>query len=106
MRSPPAISILTHKEIPFPFFTRNNRALHQKMQRPFCFRETGGIVKKKLIICPKCIVRVMQYDGITTSNQIARCPKCNRKVIYNPEKDEITMKDAPQRVTGSGVRFW
>lgn len=48
----------------------------------------------------------MQYDGITTSNQIARCPKCKRKVIYNPEKDEITMKDAPQRVTGSGVRFW
>lgn len=60
----------------------------------------------KTIRCPKCKVRVMEYDGRSTMNQIARCRICKHSVVYDVETKEVLLGDIPSRVSTSGLRFY
>lgn len=48
----------------------------------------------------------MSYDGKTHMNLSKKCNKCNKLVVYNSEKDEITLKKVPGRDQASGMRFY
>jgi hypothetical protein len=46
------------------------------------------------------------YDGRSTINKWCRCGKCNKKVVYNVETGETTLKRLPNRNTASGMTFF
>lgn len=60
----------------------------------------------KTIYCPRCGRKIMSYDGKTHMNLSKKCNKCNKLVVYNTEKDEITLKKVPGRDQASGMRFY
>lgn len=64
------------------------------------------MVEPKKIYCPRCGRKTMVYDGRSTINPIAKCRKCKKLVIYDIEKDSVTMKDMPKRDCSSGMRFY
>ena len=41
---------------------------------------------RKTIYCPKCGRKVAAWDGRSTNNISVKCKKCNKLVIYFPEK--------------------
>lgn len=57
------------------------------------------------IFCPQCKGCVGTYDGRPTSNYIARCGKCRKRVIYRIDNREIELKEIPKRNTSSGMTF-
>lgn len=64
------------------------------------------MAEAKTIYCPRCKRKVATYDGKGEINKIAKCKKCKKLVVYNIEKDEVTMKDIPERECSSGMRFY
>lgn len=61
---------------------------------------------KKPIYCPMCNRLVSRWDGRTTMNIIAHCKKCKKRVIFNPIKREINIKEIPPRNCSSGMTFY
>ena len=61
--------------------------------------------KPKTILCPSCNHKVGTYDGRSTINFIARCRKCNKRVVYHVDTGEIELKPLPPRECGSGLTF-
>lgn len=61
--------------------------------------------KPKTIYCPNCGRRVATYDGRSTINVIAKCRKCQKRVVYYVDSGETVLKDIPPRNTSSGMTF-
>lgn len=59
----------------------------------------------KTIYCPRCGRKVATWDMKSKINKIARCKKCNKKVVYDIEKHETRLENLPERQTSSGVVF-
>lgn len=57
------------------------------------------------IFCPKCKDYLGTWDGRSTSNYIARCNKCRKRVVYHVDSGEIEVKDIPKRNCSSGMTF-
>lgn len=62
--------------------------------------------ESKVIICPSCLRKVGTYDGRSTINFAARCPRCNKRVIYNIKTGMTELKPLAERTTGSGMTFY
>lgn len=60
----------------------------------------------KTIYCPRCGRKVAIYDGKGKVNVRARCHKCEKDVVYNPNTDETKMTRVLERNCSSGVTFW
>ena len=60
---------------------------------------------EKTIYCPICKRKVGDYDGKATINQMYRCKKCNKKIVYYTDTGETKAKSLPIRTTSSGVTF-
>lgn len=63
------------------------------------------MAEAKTIYCPRCKRRVAVYDGRSTINVIARCKKCQKRVVYFVETGKIEIKPVPPRATSSGVTY-
>ena len=61
--------------------------------------------EKKKIFCPRCHRAVAIYDGKQTINPIAKCRKCNKRVIYHVDTGETEIKDVLPRNWSSGMTF-
>lgn len=57
------------------------------------------------IFCPECNSHIGTYDGRSTSNYIARCNRCRKRVIYHVDSKEIELKELSKRNTSSGMTF-
>lgn len=57
------------------------------------------------ILCPQCNSHIGTWDGRSTTNYIARCSKCRKRVIYHVDSGEIELKPLPERTCGSGLTF-
>lgn len=57
------------------------------------------------IFCPQCNSHVGTWDGRSTSNYIARCNKCMKRVVYHVDTGETELKEFPKRNTSSGMTF-
>ena len=47
---------------------------------------------EKTIYCPICKRKVGNYDGKATINQMYRCKKCNKKIVYYTDTGETKAK--------------
>lgn len=63
-------------------------------------------MEKMKIYCPHCGRKVMEYDGKSQINPMARCRKCNKAVVYDIESQETLIKPLPERKTSSGMTFY
>ena len=64
------------------------------------------MAEPKTIYCPKCVRKVATWDGWSTNNISVKCKKCNKLVVYNVENKKAEIKEIPQRITSSGMRFY
>ena len=64
------------------------------------------MAEPKTIYCPKCGRKVAAWDGRSTNNISVKCKKCNKLVIYFPEKGTTETRSLPKRNTASGMRFY
>lgn len=64
------------------------------------------MTEPKTIYCPKCGRKVATWDGRSTNNILIKCKKCNKLVVYNVENENAEIKEIPQRVASSGMRFY
>ena len=62
--------------------------------------------KPRAIICPQCLKRVGVHDGRTTINPSAQCKKCKKLVVYDIKSGKCELKTIPERLQGSGMRFY
>lgn len=63
-------------------------------------------MSKKIIYCPKCKRKAMEYDGISTMKIEVKCKKCQELVVYEPLTNTTVLKKLPARATASGMRFY
>ena len=74
-----------------------------------CFFIAGKrliMAEPKTIYCPNCGRKVGTYDGRSTSNISVKCKKCNKLIVYDVKNEKAEIKEIPQRVTSSGMRFY
>lgn len=64
------------------------------------------MVEPKTIYCPRCGRKAATYDGRSTINVIARCKKCQKRVVYHIDTGETEIKPIPPRTTSSGMTFY
>lgn len=64
------------------------------------------MAKPKEIKCPKCKTRVMTYDGKGKIPLKSKCKRCEKLIVFNPNKDSIDVTNVPKRATSSGVMFY
>lgn len=57
------------------------------------------------IFCPQWNSHVGTWDGQSTSNYIARCSKCRKRVVYHVDSGQIEVKEIPKRNCSSGITF-
>jgi hypothetical protein len=57
------------------------------------------------IYCPKCNRRVGAWDGRSKINVIVNCKNCNKRIIFDVDTQETTMKSIPLRGTSGGKSF-
>lgn len=76
----------------------------------FWFRKEGNVKKEidwKNIYCPICGRKVMKHDSWGTIPIYAKCNKCNKVVCYEPNTNQVTVKNIPPRNTSnSGRIYW
>lgn len=60
----------------------------------------------KTIYCPQCYRKVTEYDGKSSIKPQVRCRKCNKLIVYDIKSDTVSVKKMPERICGSGVRFY
>ena len=60
----------------------------------------------KIINCPRCGLKVATWDEKSTSNIVANCKKCRKRIVYYIDRDCIEIKNIPQRNTSSGMTFY
>lgn len=61
---------------------------------------------KNEIYCPRCERLVGTYDGKSRINPQIKCKHCNKLVVYDIVSGIPEIKPLPQRMCGSGVRFY
>lgn len=72
-----------------------------------CFYFGGNMkYKPKVIICPQCLRQVGTYDGRSTINKSVRCKNCKKLVVYDIKSGKCELKPIPERMQGSGMRFY
>ena len=64
------------------------------------------MAEPKTIYCPKCGRKVATCDGRSTINISVKCNKCNKLAVCDIENEKAEIKEIPQRVTSSGMRFY
>lgn len=62
-------------------------------------------MNQKAIICPQCLHKIGTYDERSTSNFIARCIKCRKRIIYHIDTGKTEVKNIPKRNCSSGITF-
>lgn len=60
----------------------------------------------KTIYCPQCYRKCGVYDGKSKINPQMKCRKCNKLIAYDIATDTVSVKKIPERICGSGVRFY
>lgn len=65
-----------------------------------------NMAEPKTIYCPICGRKVAAWDGRSTNNISVKCKKCNKLVVYDVENEKTQIKEIPQRITSSGMRFY
>lgn len=60
----------------------------------------------KKICCPICGRGVAKWDGKSTIPISVNCKRCEKRIIFDPEKQETIAKEIPERPFGSGLRFY
>lgn len=60
----------------------------------------------EIIYCPKCGRKVAKWDKKSTIPIHVNCDKCQKRVVFNPETGEVKIKDIPERIFSSGVRYY
>ncbi len=63
-------------------------------------------VKKEIVRCPICGRGVAHWDKKSTIPIHVNCKKCNKRIIFDPEKKETVTKKIPKRIFSSGLRFY
>ena len=63
------------------------------------------MAESKEIYCPKCQRKVATWDGRSTTNIVASCIKCHKKIVYHTDTHETEVKPYPQRATSSGMTY-
>ena len=63
------------------------------------------MAESKKIYCPKCNRRVGAWDGRSKINVIVNCKNCNKRIIFDVDTQETTMKSIPLRATSGGKSF-
>ena len=58
------------------------------------------------IYCITCGRKVGTHDGRGTITVGYKCKKCNKLIQYNPVTKKTKIKNMPERITASGIRFW
>lgn len=61
--------------------------------------------EKKPIYCPLCNRKVATWNKKSKMDIISKCRKCNKRVIFRVESQEIEIKNIPPRSQSSGVNF-
>ena len=59
-----------------------------------------------VIICPQCHRRVGKYEGRATINPKFKCKECKQLVTYNINSGKVELGKVPERMYGSGMRFY
>lgn len=62
--------------------------------------------KTSPIVCPICKEKIGIYDGLSTINPVAKCRNCNKLVVYDIEDGRCRLERVPERMSGSGMRFY
>lgn len=62
--------------------------------------------KPKIIYCPQCKKKVGTYDGRSTINLIIDCGRCQKRIVYYVNADEIEVKPMPPRNCSSGLTVY
>lgn len=62
--------------------------------------------KPYIVYCPRCKRRVASWDGKSTSNVVANCRKCNKRIVFHTDALEVEVKEIPERHCSSGVTFY
>ena len=73
----------------------------RKIVGAFFERKNNG--QNNILSCLRS--KVATWDGKSKINKIARCRKCNKKVIYDIENQETRLEKLPERQSSSGVVF-
>lgn len=60
---------------------------------------------KYTIYCPQCHRRVAEWDGKYSSNVIAGCRKCHKKIVYHTGTGVTDIKPWEPRRTASGMTY-
>ena len=59
------------------------------------------------IMCPKCGKFLLKADKRDTRKNKVKCRHCNKLITYVPANSTISnIEVVPERMTGSGVRFY
>lgn len=69
------------------------------------FRKGIKDMAKRVIYCPLCGRRVMEYDGKVTIPLRNICFHCHKEVIFNPETGKIKITKMPPRTTAGGMSY-
>ena len=59
----------------------------------------------KTVYFPRCGIRVVRWDGRTSTPVICICKKCYRRVICYPDNDDTELKERPERKCSSGLTY-
>lgn len=59
----------------------------------------------KPIFCADCMRQIGAWDGKFTINKIIRC-KCGKYNLYKVDIGETEITNKPERICGSGMRFY
>ena len=59
----------------------------------------------RTIYCPQCKRKVGVYDGRSTTDQMRKCKKCQKRIIYRIKTGETEVKKLPERNCSSGMTF-
>lgn len=69
------------------------------------FRKGIKDMAKRVIYCPLCGRRVMEYDSKATIPLRNICFHCHKEVIFNPETGKIKITKMPPRTTAGGMSY-
>lgn len=64
------------------------------------------MAEPKIIYCPKCGRRVMNWDGKASIDMAANCKNCHKRIVFYPINQVLEIKDIPARAQSSGKRFY
>lgn len=66
----------------------------------------ANAMNRKDIMCRRCGIRVMSYDGKSKTPIITKCTGCGRYLRFNPLSQVTIFVEKPERQSSSGMRFY